>query len=134
MPSWAIIEDCLAHRWAKPKKQAWLAAKLGVSVASITNWKIRGEVPDGRIGELSEIFELPMEQIAGKAPLPWTQKAAGGWPFPGIERERFDRLTEAQRIEIQGAVRHLIEKFEAEKASLGKSSNSQGGAYRNKAA
>jgi transcriptional regulator with XRE-family HTH domain len=37
----------------------------------------------------------------------------GAWPFPDIERARFDRLTEHQRIEIQGIVRERIEKFEA---------------------
>lgn len=35
------------------------------------------------------------------------------WPFPGIERARFDGLTHDQKIEIQGLVRIRIEKFES---------------------
>lgn len=37
-----------------------------------------------------------------------------GWPFPEIDRERFDRLDDWQRIEIQGLVRNAIKDFEAE--------------------
>lgn len=36
----------------------------------------------------------------------------GGWPFPDIDRERFDRLSLRQQIEIQGVVRERIERFE----------------------
>lgn len=40
------------------------------------------------------------------------RKRAPAWPFPGIERERFDRLTHAQQMELQGLVRYRIERFE----------------------
>lgn len=35
-----------------------------------------------------------------------------GWPFPDIERARFDALSLRQQIEIQGVVRERIERFE----------------------
>lgn len=34
------------------------------------------------------------------------------WPFKGIKRNRFDRLTPDQKTEIQGIVRQRIERFE----------------------
>lgn len=34
------------------------------------------------------------------------------WPFPGIDRSRFDKLTHDQKMEIQGVVRSQIEAFE----------------------
>lgn len=47
---------------------------------------------------------------------------AATWPFPDIDRSRFDSLKESQRFEIQGLVRERLEKFEAanqEPRSLG---------------
>lgn len=41
-----------------------------------------------------------------------TNGTIGGWPFPDIDRERFDRLSLRQQIEIQGVVRERIERFE----------------------
>lgn len=38
---------------------------------------------------------------------------AGAWPFPDIDRARFDRLKDSQRFEIQGLVRDRLERFEA---------------------
>lgn len=34
------------------------------------------------------------------------------WPFPDIDRRRFDQLSANQKIEIQGVVRERIERFE----------------------
>ncbi|MCY1169052.1 hypothetical protein D9M73_90660 [compost metagenome] len=34
------------------------------------------------------------------------------WPFPGIEPERFEHLTDTQKIEIQGVIRKMILDFE----------------------
>lgn len=36
-----------------------------------------------------------------------------GWPFPDIDRSRFDQLKDSQRYEIQGMVRERLERFEA---------------------
>lgn len=37
---------------------------------------------------------------------------ADSWPFPGIDRSRFDRLTEMQKGEVQYAVRRALSLFE----------------------
>ncbi|MDQ3270757.1 MAG: hypothetical protein M3Q12_01120 [Pseudomonadota bacterium] len=44
--------------------------------------------------------------------LRWDLDGGAGWPFKGIDRRSFDRLTPDQRIEIQGAVRNMITQFE----------------------
>ncbi len=43
----------------------------------------------------------------------WALDGGAGWPFPGIDRDRYDRLTREQQLEIQGAVRSMITTFEA---------------------
>lgn len=43
----------------------------------------------------------------------FTEMGKLAWPFPNIDRARFDRLEESQRYEIQGLVRERIERFEA---------------------
>lgn len=35
------------------------------------------------------------------------------WPFPDIDRSRFDQLKDSERYEIQGLVRERLERFEA---------------------
>jgi hypothetical protein len=44
--------------------------------------------------------------------LKWDLDGGAGWPFKGIDRREFDKLTDEQKIEIQGLVRHTIQKFE----------------------
>lgn len=41
-----------------------------------------------------------------------TEIGRQSWPFPDIDRTRFDQLKESQRYEIQGLVRERIERFE----------------------
>jgi hypothetical protein len=61
-----------------------------------------------------------------KKPAGWfdAEDAPAGWPFPGIDSKRFERLKESQKIEIQGAVRKMISDFEQE-AESGKYTDSQ---------
>lgn len=40
------------------------------------------------------------------------EPVAAAWPFPGIDPQRFQKLTETERIELQGVVRERIESFE----------------------
>lgn len=49
----------------------------------------------------------------------------GGWPFRGIDKASFDKLTDEQKLEIQGIVRRAILDFESSQPpghSLGKAS------------
>ena len=44
--------------------------------------------------------------------LRWDLDGGAGWPFPDIDRRRYDPLNSTQRAEIQGAVRKLLIDFE----------------------
>jgi hypothetical protein len=61
-----------------------------------------------------------------KKPTGWfdAEDAPAGWPFPGIDSNRFERLEDSQKLEIQGAVRKMISDFEQE-AESGKSTDFQ---------
>jgi hypothetical protein len=78
----------------------------------------------GRRG-LGDELAAKLEEHYGK-PAGWfdAEDAPAGWPFPGIDSARFERLKDDQKIEVQGAVRKMISDFEQE-AESGKSSDSQ---------
>lgn len=112
MTPWEVIEEALVRRRPVQNKE-WLARQLGVKPQAIGNWRERG-VPPGRFRALGKVLQLTVDQIEGEAPLPWDK--ASGWPFPGIDEARFQRLHDFQKGEIQSEVRKLIEKFERESA------------------
>lgn len=127
MSPWEIIDNALAHR---KRKWAWLAGELGISAQAVTNWKTRG-VPPSQYRTVADALSLSVDQVEGREPLPWDK--GDSWPFPDIDRARFDRLMLLQRGEIQGKVREMIAEFESRQAS-GKSSASASGANPRKAA
>lgn len=47
--------------------------------------------------------------------LPWDLDGGAGWPFPDIDRRRYDTLDKTQKVEIQGAVRKMLIDFEGQK-------------------
>lgn len=49
--------------------------------------------------------------------LRWDLDGGAGWPFPDIDRRRYDALSSTQRAEIQGAVRTLLIEFEGAEAN-----------------
>jgi hypothetical protein len=61
-----------------------------------------------------EISDFSPRLAAEAAGIRSVQASDGLWPFPGIDRVRFDRLSSAQKLEIQGALRSLITAFEQE--------------------
>lgn len=114
MTPWEVIEGALARK--KPRRdQAWLAKQLDISEQAISHWPNRG-VPRARYEAIADALGLSLEQVAGRAPAPW-EAGNAEWPFPSVEVERWALLTERQRGEIEGKVRELIEKFEAQRSS-----------------
>jgi len=120
MTPWEVIEEAL-RRKRPAKKPAWLAERLAVTAQVVSNWKTR-RVPPERYREIAEALDLTVDQLEGVAPLPWEST---GWPFPGIDQARFDRLDQIQKGEIQGKVREMIEEFENFASRPGKLSNSR---------
>jgi hypothetical protein len=120
MTPWEVIEQALARR-KPPQSQEWLAKNLGVGPQAVTNWKLRGRVPPAQYRAIATLLNLTVNQVEGIDPPPW-DKEESGWPFANISHHRFTQLEEWQRLEIQGKVREMIEKFEAERtAGSGKS-------------
>lgn len=130
MTPWEVIEQALALR-KPPRSQAWLAEQLGVKPQAVTNWRMRGAVPTAQYRPIANLLGLTVNQVEGIDPPPWEKET--GWPFPGIEQARFDRLDDIQKGEIQGKVREMIEGFERA-AQSGKSSPSRDGAGHKNAA
>lgn len=127
MSPWEVIVEALARR-RPPKNQEWLAEQLSKSGKTITpqgvsNWKTRG-VPPARFAELADLFGLTTDQVSARAPLPWEKES--GWPFPGIDEARFQRLDDMEKGEIQAKVREMIEDIERRRAppESGKSATS----------
>lgn len=111
MTPWEVIQEALAHR-KPPKNLTWLAGQLGgkFTVQRLQNWKTRG-VPPAQYRAVAGVLGITVDQLEGLHPLPWDRPAE--WPFE--DRDLFDRvraLEPAQRLEIQGAIRSLVQQFE----------------------
>lgn len=65
--------------------------------------------------DISDFSKRLAEEAAKNAEFAAPPVNTDGWPFPNIDRERFDRLEDWQRTEIQGLVRKAITDFEAAK-------------------
>ena len=101
----------LAKLWEEKKHhtQAVFGETYGVGNQSAVGQFLRGEVPLSMKAAAGFAKGLGCE-ISDFSPRLARQV---GWPFPGIDRERFDQLSRDQQIEIQGVVRERIEIFEA---------------------
>jgi hypothetical protein len=55
-------------------------------------------------------------RIAEMLSSPLADPDAAGWPFPGIEPERFYRLSEQAKLELQGVVRERLDAYERSSA------------------
>ena len=84
---------------------------LGISSAYVSQFKT------GARENIDSHAARKMEAKA-KKPRGWLDTDFEVWPFPGIDRSRFDALTRSQRDEIQGMVRAALLEFEAKRAKL----------------
>ena len=87
-----------------------LAAKLGISYTAVAK--------AARGGRFSALHNAKAALALG-VDAHWLATGDGAqkpqvWPFPDLERARFDALEVNQKIEIQGIVRERIERFEAD--------------------
>ena len=72
--------------------------------------------PDSKTGKPRVLGSILARQIESQLHLPvgWMDSDPEAWPFPHIQRERFETLHGHQQIEIQGQVRTMIVRFENE--------------------
>lgn len=96
-----------------------LAADAKVGPGTVTRIKEQEtSIGIDLIAKVARVFKLDPWQLLvpdlDPKRAPSLQQEHDSWPFPGIERARFDGLTHDQKIEIQGLVRVRIEKFESD--------------------
>jgi len=92
--------------------QTQLAARSGVAQSDISKLER---------GDMAKSTGLPALARALRCDIDWLDTGEGdpdfghkrrGWPFPSIDRSRFESLSDEQRAEIQGAVRKLLLDYE----------------------
>lgn len=92
--------------------QRQLAEACGIKPPSVNDW-LTGKTKSLEGSNLlaaSKLLKVNPTWLAdGVGPM---RGNASDWPFPDIQKERFDALTANQKIEIQGAVRNMIAEFE----------------------
>lgn len=100
-------------RTAAGLKQKEVSAKVGMAQGTLAEaeW-----IRDGSTytAQLAALYEVRPEWLAkGTEPM----REVSTWPFPEIDRGRFDRLSKDQKLEIQGAVRNMLTEFESKPES-----------------
>lgn len=100
-------------------KDPEVAAALGIS--KVYAWQIRNK----KRSAIDSKAARKMEAMAGK-PLGWLDTNFDLWPFPGIDAAAFERLSQEQKLEIQGSVRSLLLAFEKKEPRLGGESSESG--------
>jgi transcriptional regulator with XRE-family HTH domain len=92
-----------------PASQEDAAADLGFGQSALSQY-LRGDIP------LNPNAAEKFARLLGCSVADFSPDIAAEllktWPFPSIERARFDSLTAAQKMEIQGAVRNMLVEFE----------------------
>ncbi len=88
--------------------QKTVSANVGIAQSTLTEaeWSRDGST---YTAQLAALYGVRPEWLAnGAGPM----RDVSAWPFPEIGRDRFDRLEDWQRNEIQGLVRKAIFDFE----------------------
>lgn len=100
--------------------QIELAARIpGLSQQALSNLESRDSKTSEVAAQLADVLEISLAWLVSGLGKPEPED----WPFPGIERSRFDALTRDQQIEIQGLVRERIEKFEGDASGGGETND-----------
>jgi hypothetical protein len=85
------------------RNQPWLAARLGVTKAAVTNWKSRGGIPLEHAPTLSGLFNIPLEELMGVSGVDNSLKRGPNRPLSDAAREailcvvRLDSFDEESR-------------------------------------
>lgn len=89
--------------------QIQLAERIaGLSQQALSALESRDSKTSEVAAQLADVLGISLHWLVSGSGKPEPQD----WPFPGIDRSRFDALSRDQQIEIQGLVRERIEKFE----------------------
>lgn len=120
LQNYATLIQELGRERGYDLKDPEVAAALGIS--KVYAWQIRNK----KRSAIDSKAARKMEAMAGK-PLGWLDTNFDLWPFPGIDAASFERLSQEQKLEIQGSVRSLLLAFEKkEPPRLGEISSDSG--------
>lgn len=107
------LDALMKHHWGKVNKTR-LAAEAKVGQGTYDRISEGTSVGIDVLEKVAAIFKLkPWQLLACEIdPLAPPEIVSSLWPFPDIERERWEALGLRKQIEIQGVVRERIESFE----------------------
>jgi len=95
----------------KEASQEYAAGEIGFGQSAFSQY-LKGRIPlnVAVAGKFAKLFGCRVEDFSPTLAVEMLK----AWPFPDIDRSRFDRLSPAQQIEIQGSVRKMILDFEGQ--------------------
>lgn len=101
------------ERLYKARKESGLtqvqaARKVGMSQGTLAEAEKIG-TGSAYTAQLAAVYKVRAEWLADGG---GEMRDVPSWPFPDIDKGRFDRLTDPQKYEIQGIVRKAIADFE----------------------
>lgn len=92
-----------------------------ISWQTVQQWGKGASAPKRtRLEHVAAVLGISIEELLPSEHSPAQPLRRSDWPFPQLEKARFDRLEPWQQIEIQGAVRNKLKEFEAENAANAK--------------
>jgi transcriptional regulator with XRE-family HTH domain len=103
-------------RQKKKLSMTGLGELMGVKRQNVQHWEKGNSLPPGtKLAKLCRILDLDERDLLQEHSDTHVidLKARHGWPFH-IRWERYERLGQAQKEQIEGAVRSLIIEFESE--------------------
>jgi transcriptional regulator with XRE-family HTH domain len=99
----------LARKAAK-LTQVQAAKKVGMAQGTLAEAETSGS-GSAYTAQLAALYGVRAGWLADGA---GEMQEPSAWPFPSIDRARFDRLTADQKVEVQGVIRRMLADFERE--------------------
>lgn len=113
---WENVSTLMVARYGK-ENLGRMATDAGLGPATMTRLK-QAETSTGIdiVAAIARVFHLQpwqllVSDLSVSSP-PALSSGSEAWPFPSIDRARFEALQAEQKIEIQGVVRKMITDFE----------------------
>jgi hypothetical protein len=86
------------------REVAWLSERLQMKIQRVNNWAVRG-VPSNAFPALAQALGWSLDDIAGTS----TPDGRPPWPFPLVDRSRWDACTPEMRGYVQAAINRALD-------------------------
>ena len=104
------IKKLMKDRGVSPQT---MAAHCEVTPGAVSNWFSTGRISKPNLAKAAALLHVSADELISD-----DGEARIGWPFPSIDPGRFERLTQDQKLEIQGVVRNMIRGFEGDEGNV----------------